>query len=136
MVLHALFSEFEHLCVNQGVRLPNSHSICRLNADGIRGNKYTMPGLHGFKILAQQGWVIWFIVRRYVWDSDMPGVLVADEFGVGKSFTLGAAAMICQLQTVKVAMGLPQLILWGNTFEERLVIAQNDYTKFFGKEQK
>jgi len=66
----------------------------------------------------------------------MPGVLVADEFGVGKSFTLGAAAMICQLQTVKVAMGLPQLILWGNTFEERLVIAQNDYTKFFGKEQK
>jgi len=34
-----------------------------------------------------QLWAIWFIVRRWVGDSDMPGALVVDEMGLGKTFT-------------------------------------------------
>jgi len=37
----------------------------------------------------------------------MPGVLVADEMGLRKMFTLVAAAMICQLLTENVVVGLP-----------------------------
>jgi hypothetical protein len=45
----------------------------------------------------------------------MPGVLVADKMGLGKTFTLVAAVMICKLPTEQVVKGLPQSILWGNT---------------------
>jgi hypothetical protein len=62
--------------------------------------------------------VIWFIVRRWVWDADMPGALVADEMGLGKTFTLVAAAMICKLPTENDVMGFPLSILWGNTLGE------------------
>jgi len=58
--------------------------------------------------LVHQVWAIWFIVRRWLWDSEMPGVLVADEMGLRKMFTLVAAAMICQLLTENVVVGLPE----------------------------
>jgi hypothetical protein len=63
-------------------------------------------------------WAIWFIVRRWVWDADMPGALVADEMGLGKTFTLVVVAMICKLPTEKDVMGFPLSILWGNTLGE------------------
>jgi len=49
--------------------------------------------------LAHQVWAIWFIVRRWVWDADMPGALVVDEMGLGKTFTSVAAAMLGKLVT-------------------------------------
>jgi SNF2 family DNA or RNA helicase len=66
-------------------------------------------------------------VRRWVWDTDMPGALVADEMGLGKTFTSVAAAMLCKLVTEKVVMGLPLSILWGITLEEWVNLAQNDF---------
>jgi len=42
-----------------------------------------------------------------MWDADMTGALVADEKGLGKTFTSVAAAMICKLLTEKVVMRLP-----------------------------
>jgi hypothetical protein len=45
----------------------------------------------------------------------MPGVLVVDKTGHGKTFTSVAAAMICKLLTEQVVKGLPLSILWGNT---------------------
>jgi len=51
---------------------------------------------------------------------------VADEMGLGKTFTLVAAAMICKLLTEKVVMGLPLLILEGNTLDEWVNMVQND----------
>jgi len=41
----------------------------------------------------------------------MPGAQVADEMGLGMTFTLVAVAMICRLLTEKVVMQLPLLIL-------------------------
>jgi len=37
----------------------------------------------------------------------MPGALVADEMGHGKTFTSVAVAMLCKLVTGKVVMELP-----------------------------
>jgi hypothetical protein len=59
---------------------------------------------------------------------------VADEIGLGKTFTLVAAAMLCKLVTEKVVMGLPLSILWGNTREEWVILVHNDFTGMVGKE--
>jgi hypothetical protein len=75
-----------------------------------------------------------FIVRRWVWDAAMPAALVADEMGLGMTFTSVAAAMICKLLTEKVVMGLPLSILWGNTNAEWVNMVQNDYPGIIGEE--
>ena len=63
----------------------------------------------------------------------MPGALVADEMGLGKTLTLVAMAMICKLATEKVVMGLPLSILWGNTLEEWVMLAHNDFPSIVGE---
>jgi len=65
----------------------------------------------------------------------MPGVLVGDEMGLTKTFTSVVAAMICKLLTEKVVMGLSLWIMCGNTLEEWVNMAQNDYPGVIGKEQ-
>ena len=62
------------------------------------------------------------------------GALVADEMGVGKTFTSVAAAMICTLLTEKVVMGLPLSIMWGNTIDMWVHVAQSDYPVIIGEE--
>jgi len=52
---------------------------------------------------------------------------VADEMGLRKTFTSVAAAMLCKLVTEIVVMGLPLSILWGNTLEEWVILAPNDF---------
>jgi len=93
-VLHTINNEFEYDCLDEAVRLLNAHLIRQSTDDRVPGHKYSIPGLLGTKFLMHQVWAIWFIVRRWVWDADMPGALVADEMGLGKTFTLVAAAML------------------------------------------
>jgi len=38
------------------------------------------------KLLEHQVWAIWFLVRKWVCDVDMPGLQVADEMGLDKTF--------------------------------------------------
>jgi len=64
----------------------------------------------------------------------MPGALVADEMGLGKTFTSVAVAMLCRLVTEKVVMGLPLSILWGNTFEESVILVGNDFPSIVGED--
>jgi len=126
-VLNTINSELEQVCRDEAVRLLNAHPIHQSAEDWVPGHKYSILGLSRTKFLAHQVWAIWFIVRRWVWDADMPGALVADEMGLGKSLTSVAAAMICKLVTEKVVMGLPLSILWGNTLEECVILAHNDF---------
>jgi len=126
-VLSIMHNEFEHQCLNEAVRRLNTHPIRQSTDDRVPGHMYSIPGLPGTKCLAHQVWAIWFIVRRWVWDTDMPGALVADEMGLGKTFTSVAAAMLCKLVTEKVVMGLPLSISWGNTLEEWVILADNDF---------
>jgi len=65
----------------------------------------------------------------------MPGTLVADEMGLGMTFTSVAAAMLCKLVTEKVVMGLPLSISWGNTLEEWAILADNDFPGIVGEER-
>ena len=106
-VLNTINNEIEHKCLEQAVRLLHAHLICQLIDQHIPGHKYSIPDLPGIRFLAHQVWAIWFILRRWVWESDMPGALVGDEMGLGNYFTSVAAAMICKLRTEKVVMGLP-----------------------------
>jgi len=126
-VLNTINNEFEHKCLDEAVRLLNACLICQLPDGCVPGCKYSIPGLPGTKFLAQQVWAIWFIMRRWGWDADMPGVLVADEMDLGKTFTSVAVAMLCKLVTEKIIMGLPLSILWGNTLEEWVILAHNDF---------
>jgi len=134
-VLNTINNEFEHECLDEAVRLLNAHQIRQSTDDRDPSHKYSIPGLPGTTFLAHQVWAIWFIVRRWVWDADMPGALVADEMGLGKTFTSVAAAMVCTLVTEKVVMGLPLSILWGNTLEEWVMLAHNDFPGIVSEER-
>jgi len=134
-VLNTIQNEFEHWCLDEAVRLLNVHPIRQSPDDRVPGRKYSNPGLPGTQFLVHQVWAIWFMVRRWVWDADMPGALMADEMGLGKTFTSVAAAMLCKLVTEKVVMGLPLSILWGNTLEEWVILVHNDFPSIVSEER-
>ena len=60
---------------------------------------------------------------------------MADGMGLGKTFTSVAAAMICKMMTEKVVMGLPLTIVWWNTPEEWVMLADNDLPSIVGEER-
>jgi len=95
---------------------------------------YSFPGLPWPNVLPRQVSAIVFIVRKWVWDSDTPGVLVVDVMGLCKTFTLVVVTMICKLQTEKVVIGLQQLILWRNTLAEWVRMEQNDNPRIICEE--
>jgi hypothetical protein len=65
-------NKFEYVCLDEAVRLLNAHPICQSTEDVVPGHTFSIPGLRGTTYLAHQVWAIWFIVRRWVWDADMP----------------------------------------------------------------
>jgi hypothetical protein len=65
----------------------------------------------------------------------MPGTLVADEMGHGKTFTSAATAMICKLVTEKVVMELPLSIVCVNSLEECVMLGHKDFPGIVGEEQ-
>jgi hypothetical protein len=134
-VLNTSNNEFEHECLDEVVRLLNAHPIRQSPVDHVPGLKYSIAGLPGTKFLALQVWTIWFIVRRWVWDADVPGALVAVETGLGKTNTSVAAAMIWKLLTEKVVMGLSLSVLLGNTLAEWVNMVQNDLPGIVGEER-
>jgi len=98
-VLYTIINQFEHKCLDEAVRLLNTHRIPQSTDHRVPGHKYRITGLPGTKCLAHKVWAIWFILWRWVRDSDLPGVPVVDEMGFGKTFTSVAAAMMCKLLT-------------------------------------
>jgi len=134
-VLSTINNTFEHKCLAEAATMLNAHPIRQSTDHCVPGHKYLIPGLPGSKFPAYQVWAIWFIMRRWVWDADMPGAPVADEMGLGKNFTSVAVAMISKLVTENVVMGLPLSILWGNTLEEWMILAHNDFPGTVGEEK-
>jgi hypothetical protein len=135
MVLNTINKDFEHECLDEAVSLLKANPICQSPGDRVPGRKDSIPGLPGTKCFAHQVWAIWFIVRRWVWEADMPGALVADEMSHGKTSTSVAAATLCKLVTKKVVMGLPLSMLWGNTQEWWVILVCNDFHGIIGEEQ-
>jgi hypothetical protein len=134
-VLNTINNEFEHTILEKADRLLNAHPICQSIDDRVPGLQYSIPGLSRTKFLAHQVWAIWLFVRRWVWDADLPGALLADEMGVGKTFTSVAAAIICKLLAEKVVMGLPLSILWGNTLAKWVNMVLNDFPGIMGEKR-
>jgi len=81
-VLNTFNNKFEYECLDEAVRLLNAHPICQSTDDHVPGHKESIPGLPGTKFLAHQVWAIWFIMRRWVRNADMPGALVTDKIGL------------------------------------------------------
>lgn len=57
-------------------------------------------------------------MRGCVWDTDIVAALVADDMGLGNTFTQVEVAMLWKLVLGKIVMGLPLYIVWQNTLEE------------------
>ena len=119
---------------DEAVRPLNAHPILQSTDDRVPGHKNSIPGLPGTEFLVHQVWAILFILRRWVWDADMPRALVVDEMGLGTTFTSVAAATICNLVTEIVLIGLPLSTLWRNTFEEWVILAHIDFPGIVGEE--
>jgi len=69
-----------------------------------------------------------------VWVSDLPGVFVADETGLSKTFTATTPALICKMLTENDVVGLQPSILWGDTHPERVNMGHKDYDGIIGEE--
>jgi hypothetical protein len=121
-VVNTIKNKVEHECPDAAVRLLIVRLICQLLDDCVPGRMYSIPTLPRTKLLAHQVWAIWFTVRTWFGDCNMPGVLVADAMGIGITFTPVATAMICKLLTEKVVKGLPLSMLWGNTMVWNVVM--------------
>jgi len=126
-------NEFGYECFEEAVRLLNAHPIRQEIDDSVSGHRYSIPGLSGMKFLAHHVCAIWFIVKRWVSDADMPEALVADEIGHGKTFTSVAAAMIWKLPTEKVVMELLLSISWANTLADWVNMVQNNFPGIIGE---
>jgi len=122
--LDTINREFQHKCQHEGVSLVAAHQIRQSKADWVPGNQYSIRGIPRTKFLPHHLWVIFNVVRRWVSDWEMPGLLVADEIGLGQTFTPVVVAMIGNVQTKRVFMGLPLSILWGNTLDEWVNMAR------------
>jgi hypothetical protein len=133
-VYNTIYNQFDHESLDKIVGLLNVHRIRPSRDDRVPGHRYSIIRLGAIKFLVYHVWAIWFIVRRWVWNADKPGALVADKMGFGKTFTSVAAAMLCKLVTEKVVMGLPLSILWNNTFEEWVILVGNDFPGIVGEE--
>jgi hypothetical protein len=134
-ILNTINNEFEHKYLDEAVRLLNAHLISQSTDSRVPGHKYSVPGLPKTTFLAHQVCAIWIIVRRWGWYVDVPGALVVDEMGLGTTFSLVAAAMLCILVTEQVVMGLPLSILWGNTLDQWVNdLAQNDFPRMISDE--
>lgn len=53
---------------------------------------------------------------------------MANEMGLGKTFTLVSAAGICQFLAEKDLIDLLHLIMWGNALQDGVSVAQHDYS--------
>jgi hypothetical protein len=64
MVVDTINNKFDPECLNDAVRLLNTHTFRQPRDDCVPGHKYSVPGLPRSKILAHHVWTIRLIVRR------------------------------------------------------------------------
>ena len=119
-LLTTLNNSFEHECLEEAVALLGATSRPDAQDDLIRGTKYLLKPFPSVTFLAHQIWGIWFLVRRWLFDIDLPGVLLADEMGLGKTFTVLAAALFAKTvaHSLMSTKDCPLSIFFGRTFRQ------------------
>jgi len=116
--LHTINNKFEHDFLDEAVRLRNAHPIRQSRDAHVPDHKNSSPGLTETTFLVHKSWAIYFILRRWISNGEMPGILVTDIMGLRTAFTLVAVAHLWKIVTDKVVMGSAMSILWQNTLEE------------------
>ena len=93
VLMATINNTFKHECLEEAVSLLCAVPCGDSHMDAIQGPKYTLKQFPEARFLALQIWTIWFIVWRWIFDVDLPGVLQVEEMGLGKTFTVLAAAL-------------------------------------------
>ena len=101
-LLTTLNNAFEHECLEEAVALLGASLWPDVPSDQIRGMKYLFEPFPSVTFLAQQIWAIWFIIGRWVFDEDLPGVSLGEEMGLGKTFTIFVATVYAQVVSNKL----------------------------------
>lgn len=130
-----LNTKFEQICLDEAVALHNAGPIHQSIATQISDKKYSILRMTRTTFLTLQIPVIGMIVGRWVWDSDMVRAHVADEIALRVTTSLVTTAMRCIFLTGKIVVWLLLLIIWGNTVEDWVNMAQNDCLWLIGREQ-
>ena len=119
-LLTTLNNSFEHECLEEAVALLGATSRPDAQDDVIRGTKYLLKAFPSVTFLAHQIWGIWFLVRRWLFDVDLPGVLLADEMGLGKTYTVLAAALFAKTiaHSLMTRQDCPLLVFFGRTLRQ------------------
>ena len=136
-IMATLNNSFEHECLEEAVTLLGANHRPDSMDDGIRGQKYTLKYFPGVSFLAHQIWGIWFIVRRWIFDYDLPGALVADEMGLGKTFTVLAAALYakCLVEDVINSPGARLSVLHNRTLPQWSQEVESDFGTITGTQR-
>ena len=95
-LLATVNNTFEHECLEEVVALLGATSRPDAPDNLIRGTKHLLKPLPSVSIHAHQIWAIWLLVRYWLFDVNLPGVLLADEMGLRKTFTVLAAALFAK----------------------------------------
>ena len=96
VLLATVNNSFEHECLEEAVALLGATSRPDAPDDLFRGTKYLLKSFPSVSFLAHQMRAIWFLVRLWLFDVDLPGVLLADKMGLRKTFTALAAAVFAK----------------------------------------
>jgi len=127
IVLNRIKVQCEPACLVEVVGLLNTNLISPLNLPWISVIECSIACPPGNRFWLHQVWAQSCIVRRWVWDLNMPVALVADEMGLGKKDISVPTGMIRALQTEKVVVGLLLTILEWYTFGKLVKMTQNNY---------
>jgi hypothetical protein len=65
-ILNTIKNVFEHVCLEEAVRLQNAHPIRQSIDDRVPHHNYSIPGLPETNLLAHQVWAIRFLLSRCV----------------------------------------------------------------------
>jgi hypothetical protein len=81
-VLKTTNNKHEHEWLNGLIRLLNAHRTRQSTDDIVPSYMYSIPSWPRREFLVHQVWAIWFIMRWWVWDTDMLAALVVDNMGL------------------------------------------------------
>jgi hypothetical protein len=84
---------FEHKWLDEAVALLGGMPYGNSHAYAIQGPMYTLKQFRELRCCAYQIWAILFILRKWIFYVDHPGVLLANEVGLRKIFTILAATL-------------------------------------------
>ena len=121
-----LNNAFEHQCFDEAVKYLGAKPLAVTPQD-IGDPVLSIPGIPNGRFLAHQVWGAWYCVRSIINNNGLKGVMVADDMGMGKTFTALATALHLKWLADEAEKGVKLPCYAGETVEE-----QKEKPQFFG----